>query len=226
MMSKLKRILSASCVSCLSSAAYCDLTPNVDAHMGRRWSTVSPADSDTYFLGSAEFGLTAGLRLGSLPLALNADFGFISNNSRDLTTEGKVYSYSINSSNGYEIAGSVKAWAPTSYLLRTVGRSDVVPYIKIGHTLFTDYTSRATEEEKIAGVSLSTSDHTVKSTSDGFNYNIGARYSISKTVGITAEYMYTNRTQEDKVANSKSDKATLVSHANTHAAFLGAEVIL
>ncbi len=220
------RALSVGCVFCLSSIAYSEINPNIDAKYGHRWSTVSPDDSDSYFLGSDEINATAGFRLGGLPLSLNADFGAILNSSKDLSLTGKMYNYTVNHSGGYEIAASVKGWLSPSYLIRTFGRTDIVPYIKIGHTIFSDYRARVREEGAVAGVTVSSSDHNVKSTSAGFNYNIGASFSLNETVGIVGEYLYTNRAQKDKISGAESERSVIVSRVATHGAFIGVEVVL
>ncbi len=219
------KILSVGAVLGFSAIGYGEVSPSVDAKVGRRWSRVKPDNSDVYSVGTTEFVLGGGFRIGDLPLALNLDFSYLLNDRRDLSTEGKLYSLSFHSSNGYEIAGGVKAWVPTSYMLQTFNTTCVVPYVKIGHTIFSDYTSKATVDAGIGAAKIAVSDHTVKSTSGGFNYFAGAKFDVSRVVGITGEYMYSYRLQKDKI-HGADNVGTFTSYVHVHGALVGVEVVM
>lgn len=217
MVRSLTRVWSIGVVVGFASAAYADLNLDVAGKAGHRWSTVKPAEGDSIFRGANEYTVSAGYRILDLPVAVNGDFGVVTNNTKDLSNDV----YKATSSYGYEVAAGVKAWVPTSFLLHTVGTSRVVPYAKVGHTLFSKYTIKG----QIESADTTATAPTVNSTSDGFNYHVGTTVAVTDRVGVTAEYMYTARSEKTKVSAAGED-VTVKNSARTHAALIGAEVAL
>ncbi len=217
MVRSLTKVWSVGAVVGFASAAYADLNLDVAGKAGHRWSTVKPVEGDSTFRGANEYTVSSGYRIFDLPIAVSGDFGVVTNNTKDISNDV----YKVTSSYGYEVAAGVKAWVPASFLLQTVGTSRAVPYAKVGHTLFSKYTTKG--EVEFAGTT--TTVPTVNSTSDGFNYHVGTAVAVTDSVGVTAEYMYTARSEKSKVSTAGED-VTMKNRVRTHAALIGAEVAL
>ena len=200
MVRSIVKMLSVSAVMGFASSAYALLNLDLDAKAGYRAIDVTyPGGARSQSQSAMEYTVGASYGILFLPVAIYADLSSIHIDNPSLYDGLR---------DGVEVAAGVKAWVPGSLLMPLLGTNRIVPFAKIGHTLFGKYGDLSKKDD-------------LHATSKGFNYHVGTKVELVPMIGMTVEYMYTERKGSVGNTDNSSDYKSTI-----NAGLVGVEVSL